>query len=159
MVNSEGLSVIDITDKRIINEDITQQVYHKAVTPNLRILFNKTLNTITSQGQVNQLSRSAIAMRGLVSDQFKVANFSKTFAMKTALTSILSKIPKIILGEVQRYGCASDSWMLSTPFNMNLEDKCVYTPNFTKMTFPITVSTTYAVQDEYDYKISIFHKK
>jgi len=97
-------------------------------------------------------------MRSLVSDQFKVANYTKTFALKTALTTVLTKLPKVLTGEIQRYGCAADTWAPPQPFYILLEDLCVYTPRFRNREFPITVSTTYGDQDLHDYEISIFHK-
>ncbi|GAD78195.1 hypothetical protein VAZ01S_145_00020 [Vibrio azureus NBRC 104587] len=157
-VNTNSLGELKPIDREFILQDLGQFVYNKAVTPNIRQIFNTTIKVLTTVNQLDKLSESVVAMRGIVSDQFKVANYSKTFALKTAITSVLSKIPKVLIGEIQRHGCNSDAWAPPQPFYILLEDLCVFTPSFIDKSFPITVSKTYGEQDKYPYEIAIFHK-
>ena len=157
-VDMYALGDLEPSDRNVLLQELGARVYHKAITPNLRRLFNTTVKVLTTVNQIDQLSDSVVAMRGIVSDKFKVANYSKTFALKTAFTSVLSKIPKVLLGEIQRHGCNADVWAPPQPFYILLEDLCVFTPVFSRKSFPITVSTTYGEQDKYPYEVAIFHK-
>lgn len=156
-VNQFNANSLDLIEQLTVGDDIAKNIYRKAITPNLRRLFNSTIKLLTTQGEISQLSESAVSMKGLISDNFKTLNYGKTFAAGTVISSVLSKVPTVILGEIQRHGCQSDDWILPSPFNMLLEDKCVFTPSFKPLRFPITASTTYSVQDNHDYTIELEH--
>ncbi|PNQ48515.1 hypothetical protein C1141_21990, partial [Vibrio agarivorans] len=83
---------------------------------------------------------------------------NKIFGINIFANVVLAKLPKVMEGEVLRYGCGRDEWRLPAVLYMLLEDKCVYTPSFDRNSFSITASTTFGEQDKHNYFISIFHK-
>ncbi|QUM84666.1 hypothetical protein [Moritella sp. 28] len=158
MVDLNNFSSLDKTEQDLILDDVAHQFKHRSVSPNFLRILHTTFRWLTATGQIESMLSSGAVLNGLASNQFNAGSHNKIFAVNIAANVILTKIPNIILGETQRYGCASDEWAPPQPFYMLLEDKCVYSPSFQTGKFSITASTTYGAQDQYDYEISIYHK-
>ncbi|AQS39744.1 hypothetical protein Sps_04659 [Shewanella psychrophila] len=152
------LDTLNYEEIQLVSNDIKNKIEKMGLAVNFASIMEMTFRWLTATGQVESLASSGIALNGLRSNQFNAGSHNKIFAASIFANVVLAKIPRVLEGEVMRYGCGLEQWSLPPILYILLEDKCVFTPSFNSGSLSITASTTFDVQDQYGYNISVYHK-
>ncbi|AUI87974.1 hypothetical protein BS333_16450 [Vibrio azureus] len=124
------------------------KIWNLGVVPNIRRLFNSLVAITTGPTGATFVDSASKAMNQAVTSNFKIAHFGKTFNIASAITAGVRHLPKVIIGESERHLCNSDEIAGSGFTNgITLEEKCVYVPDFSYKSFPITVSSLFDQQE------------
>ncbi|PNQ53976.1 hypothetical protein C1141_18365, partial [Vibrio agarivorans] len=156
--NGQSLNNLTNNERLMIFQEIKDAIKRDGVKMSLSSVLNMTFRWLTATGQMESLLSSGVKLASLRSGQFDPGSHNKIFAVNIFTNVVLKKVPRILEGEVLRYGCSRSEWQLPAVLYMLLEDKCVFTPTFKKGVFSITASMTLHEQDESVYTLSIYHK-
>ena len=155
---TRNLNDLSDNERLMVFKEIKDAIKSEGVELSLSSIANMTFRWLTATGQMESLLSSGVKLASLRSGQFDPGSHNKIFAVNIFTNVVLKKIPRILEGEVLRYGCSRSEWRLPTVLYMLLEDRCVFTPTFKKGVFSITASTTFHEQDESEYVLSVYHK-
>jgi hypothetical protein len=156
--NNRNLRSIDETQRALLLKGVRAVIKRKGIELSFTSILNMTFRYLTATGQIESLLSSGVKLNALRSNQFNAGSHNKIFAVNIFTNVVLKKMPRVLIGEVLRFGCGRDQWRLPAALYMLLEDKCVFTPSFSLSSFSITASTTFSSQDQYDYQFSVYHK-
>ena len=156
--NNNNLGSIDETQRTLILKEVREAIKKKGIELSFSSILNMTFRYLTATGQIESILSSGVKLSALRSNQLNAGSHNKIFAVNIFTNVVLKKMPRVLTGEVLRFGCGRDQWRLPAALYMLLEDKCVFTPSFSLGSFSITASTTFSSQDQYDYQFSVYHK-
>ncbi len=78
------------------------------MVPNIRRLFNSLVKITTGPTGATFVNQASQAMNSAVTTNFKLAHIGKTFNLASAVNAVIKHLPKVIIGESERYLCNSD---------------------------------------------------
>ncbi|AUW06003.1 hypothetical protein [Vibrio campbellii] len=132
----------EVMKKGVSRVNLSSDIWKKAMVPNIRRLFNSLVKITTGPTGATFVNQASQAMNSAVTTNFKLAHIGKTFNLASSVNAVIKHLPKVIIGESERYLCNSDEIVGSGFTNgITLEEKCVYVPNFGYRAFPITVGS------------------
>ncbi|WP_050567395.1 hypothetical protein [Vibrio sagamiensis] len=127
----------EVMQKGVSNNNLSSDIWQKAIVPNIRDLFNSLVDITTESTGATFVNQASQAMNSAVTTSFKLAHIGKTFNIASAIETVVNHIPKVVIGEETRRACRNDSFTGSG--GITLEENCIYVPNFGSGKFPITI--------------------